>query len=43
MEALLATILEVEKMLKNLGKAPFEPFKEEQEEFMNGGNVTIEK
>jgi hypothetical protein len=31
MEALLASTLEVEKMLTNLGKTPFEPFKEEQE------------
>ncbi len=43
MEALLATTLEVEKLLRELGKTPIEPFKEEQEEFMSGGNVTIEK
>jgi hypothetical protein len=30
-EALLATTLEVEKVLRELGKTPFEPFKEEQE------------
>jgi hypothetical protein len=43
MEALLAITLEVEKVLGELGKTPFEPFKEKQEEFMSGGNVTIEK
>jgi hypothetical protein len=43
MVALLATTLEVEKVFGKLGKTPFEPFKEEQEEFMSGRNVTIEK
>jgi hypothetical protein len=43
MVALLATTLEVEKVLGKLGKTPFEPFKEEQKEFMSGRNVTIEK
>jgi hypothetical protein len=42
MEASLATALEEEKILGELGETPFDPFKE-QEEFMNVANVTIEK
>ncbi len=43
MEALLVVILEVEKVFKELGEAPYEPFKEEQENFMNKGDTTMEK
>jgi hypothetical protein len=42
-EALLAIILEVEKVLGELRKTPYEPLKEEQEEFMNGEDLVVEK
>jgi hypothetical protein len=43
MEALLVVILEVEKMFRKLRETPYEPLKEEQEEFMNEKNTTMEK
>ncbi len=43
MEALLVVILKVEKVFRELGEAPYEPFKEEQEKNMNEGNTTMEK
>jgi hypothetical protein len=42
MEALLATILEEEKVLQELRKTPFDPLKE-QKEFMNVANAMVEK
>ncbi len=42
MEALLATTLEVEKVLGELKETPFDPFKE-QKEFMYVANVMVEK
>jgi hypothetical protein len=35
--------LEVEKVLGKLRKTPFQSLKEEQEEFMNGGDVIVDK
>jgi len=43
MEALLVAILEIEKVFRELGEAPYEPFKEEQEKIMNEGDTTMEK
>jgi hypothetical protein len=43
MEALLVVILEIEKVFRELGEAPYEPFKEEQEKIMNEGDTTMEK
>ncbi len=42
MEALLATALEVEKVLGELRETPLDPLKE-QEEFMNVANAMVEK
>ncbi len=39
----MAIILEVEKVLGELRKTPYEPLKEEQEEFMNGEDLVVEK
>lgn len=43
MEVLLATALEVEKVLRELGETPYEPLKEEQEEFMSGKGLVVKK
>ncbi len=43
MEALLVVILKVKKVFRELGEAPYEPFKEEQEKIMNEGNTRMEK
>ncbi len=43
METLLVVILKVEKLFRELGEAPYEPFKEDQEKIMNEGNTTMEK
>lgn len=43
MEALLAVILEIEKVFRELGEAPYEPFKEERDKIMNEGDTTMEK
>jgi hypothetical protein len=43
MEVLLPIALEVEKVLRELGETPYEPFKEEQEEFMSGKDLVVEK
>jgi hypothetical protein len=43
MEALLVVILDIEKVLRELGEAPYEPFKEEKEKIMNEGDTTMEK
>ncbi len=42
MEALLATALEVEKVIWELKETPFDPLKE-QKEFMNVANAMVEK
>jgi hypothetical protein len=39
----LVVILKVEKLFRELGEAPYEPFKEDQEKIMNEGNTTMEK
>lgn len=41
-EKKLVVVKDVEKMFGNLGKIPFEPFKEEQEEGINT-NIALEK
>jgi hypothetical protein len=43
MEVLLDDALKVEKVLGELGETPYEPFKEEQEEFMSGKYSVVEK
>lgn len=43
MEALLSATLEVERMLVELGEAPFEMLKEEQEKNMIVGKTMVEK
>ncbi len=43
MESLLFTTLEIEKMFGELGEIPYEPLKEEHDEFMNGRRLVVEK
>ncbi len=43
MESLLASTLEVEKVLGELDEIPYEPLKEEQEESMFTGEKIVEK
>jgi hypothetical protein len=43
MEVLLVVALKAVKILKELGKTPYEPLKEGQEEFMSGKDLVIEK
>jgi len=43
MEVLLVVALKVVKILRELGKTPYEPLKEEQEEFMSGKDLVVKK
>jgi hypothetical protein len=43
MESLLVTTLEIEKMFGELREIPYEPLKEEHDEFMNGRGLVVEK
>ncbi len=43
MESLLATTLEVDKVFGELEETPYEPLKEEQDEFMNGKGSIVQK
>jgi hypothetical protein len=41
MDELLATTIEVEKVLGKIGETPFKPFKEERDEEANEGESSI--
>jgi hypothetical protein len=43
MDELLSTVVEVEKMLGEIGKTPYEPLQEEREEEMALGKTNIDK